>query len=196
MRPGPKIKDLSGQRFGRWTVLKRSGRVKSLNRAVIWECVCDCGRKGKVQGGQLRSGHSKSCGCYGIEVRKKINSLPPDRAILNRMWASYRSTAKRFNRSFKLSKKQFERLTKQNCFYCGAPPAAYVPVLQKHCRTPCFAFCNGIDRIDNSKGYLPNNVVPCCTQCNIMKNHFSISDFLQHVKAIAIRQQILNWRVA
>jgi hypothetical protein len=63
--------NLVGERFGRWTVLKRN--KKSLNRGdksskTFWDCKCDCGNIGVVSGGNLKSGTSKSCGCRQKEL--------------------------------------------------------------------------------------------------------------------------------
>jgi hypothetical protein len=51
------FKDITGQRFNRWTVLKYVGNSK-------WLCKCNCGTIKAVNGTSLRSGESKSCGCY------------------------------------------------------------------------------------------------------------------------------------
>lgn len=51
--------DLTGQQFGRWTVLGRHGATPS--KAVTWWCLCDCGTEAKVQSGNLRSGMSAQC---------------------------------------------------------------------------------------------------------------------------------------
>lgn len=40
----------------------------------------------------------------------------------------------------------------------------------------------GIDRIDSSVGYIPDNCVPCCSKCNSSKSDMSYEDFRQHVK--------------
>lgn len=53
--------DLTGERFGRWTVLERA---KSDCRATLWRCRCACGTIATVRGGHLRNGASQSCGCY------------------------------------------------------------------------------------------------------------------------------------
>jgi hypothetical protein len=50
--------DLTGKRFGRWTVLAYVGRGK-------WSFVCDCGARGNVDGSSLRSGTRKSCRRHG-----------------------------------------------------------------------------------------------------------------------------------
>lgn len=51
--------DLTGQKFGKLTVIKRISRTG----AVTWECQCDCGKITYVLGANLRYGHTKSCGC-------------------------------------------------------------------------------------------------------------------------------------
>lgn len=56
----PKTIDLTGQRFERWTVLSRVPGSK-------WLCRCDCGTEKIVQQSTLKSGRSKSCGCYKRE---------------------------------------------------------------------------------------------------------------------------------
>jgi len=61
-----KIKDLTGQRFGRLTVIKINGRTK--DKSVTWLCRCDCGNETIVVGQNLSNGNTKSCGCYHKEV--------------------------------------------------------------------------------------------------------------------------------
>ena len=62
----PKLIDLTGQRFGRLIVIKDSGK-RDCNGGVIWTCICDCGNECNIKGKLLRSGETKSCGCYNIE---------------------------------------------------------------------------------------------------------------------------------
>jgi len=59
-----RFNDLTGQTFGRLTVLGCVPRQdRPVRRAVYWFCLCECGRKTTVQAGSLRSGNTKSCGC-------------------------------------------------------------------------------------------------------------------------------------
>jgi hypothetical protein len=67
---GKKI-DLVGRKFGRLEVVSRAGSDK--RGEVLWKCKCDCGNECKVLGSNLRSGHTKSCGCYNNERRKEIH---------------------------------------------------------------------------------------------------------------------------
>ncbi len=55
---GDTLHDLTGKRFGRWTVLSRAPNRK---RALMWLCRCDCGNIVEVHGTSLKSGTSKQC---------------------------------------------------------------------------------------------------------------------------------------
>ena len=61
--------DLTGKRFGKLVVLSRAeNRVLKSGRSVPeWNCKCDCGKFVKVRGDMLRTGNTKSCGCYKKE---------------------------------------------------------------------------------------------------------------------------------
>lgn len=65
-----KFEDLTGQKFGRFTVIERT---PNKCKRTMWLCECDCIDKTKciVSATNLKSGHSKSCGC--IEREKSNN---------------------------------------------------------------------------------------------------------------------------
>lgn len=62
--------DLTGEKFGRLTVIKRAEDVISDKgvRTKCWECICDCGNKVIVRQAGLRRGTTKSCGCLHREI--------------------------------------------------------------------------------------------------------------------------------
>lgn len=60
----PALKDLTGQKIGRWTVLKKA---PSKNKKVYWLCQCDCGTIKEVRGESLILKKSLSCGCLHRE---------------------------------------------------------------------------------------------------------------------------------
>lgn len=64
----PAFRDLTGQRFGRWTVLRWTRKQYAEH---FWFCCCDCGVEREVVGGSLKSGKSTSCGCYSRERTTK-----------------------------------------------------------------------------------------------------------------------------
>jgi len=61
--------NLTGQIFGRLTVLEEVGRDKHGN--TIWKCSCECGNMVEVVTGHLHDGHSQSCGCYRKDQTSK-----------------------------------------------------------------------------------------------------------------------------
>lgn len=66
-----KLIDLTGQRFGRLTVLGRAGIYRAPDQETIcltWRCRCDCGNETVVIGNNLKHGYTKSCGCLRKEI--------------------------------------------------------------------------------------------------------------------------------
>jgi len=76
--PQRQAANLEGDRFGRWTVIKKdtaerfykSGRK---NTSALWLCRCDCGSEKLISSNSLLSGFSKSCGCLQSEIAKTVN---------------------------------------------------------------------------------------------------------------------------
>lgn len=67
-----KFVDLTGQKFGRLTVLSYAG--KSKNGSFIWNCRCDCGNTRVAVGCEMKSGNTSSCGCLAHDVLVKRNT--------------------------------------------------------------------------------------------------------------------------
>lgn len=74
----------------------------------------------------------------------------------------------------------FAALSVLDCRWCGAAP--YQRVLPPG-TSPIAA--NGIDRLDNTIGYIAGNMVPCCKVCNAMKSGMPEAQFVAHVKRMA-----------
>ena len=66
-----RLKDLTGMKFGRLTVVERSSNDKQ--GKTQWLCKCECGNEKVIRGSHLRSGQITSCGCYNKERMKKQN---------------------------------------------------------------------------------------------------------------------------
>lgn len=62
--------DLTGKRFGRLVVLKKS-KIGTKYSAAKWLCRCDCGKEKEIFGGSLRKGLTTSCGCFRSEESGK-----------------------------------------------------------------------------------------------------------------------------
>ena len=79
-----KIIDHTGQRFGRWTVLKRGPDYVSYDgkhKMARWYCKCDYGNVRLVTGATLKQGTSVSCGCYR---RESVSAAQKYRHAINK----------------------------------------------------------------------------------------------------------------
>lgn len=164
--------DLTSQRFGRWTVIRRSHQDNS--RQTYWVCLCDCGNKKTIKMSVLRDGRSKSCGC----LKKDSKGRPPNsngETAFNSLYYSYKRSAKDRDYCFSLTKDEFRKLTKQNCYYCGSLPKQVWTTYGK--KYP-YVY-NGVDRTNNKLGYILQNCVSCCQICNRAKGTLEITAFIQ-----------------
>ena len=82
--------------------------------------------------------------------------------------------------SFLIDFKTFKGLVKSDCFYCNVSPAQTIDYYKW---TQGFTY-NGIDRIDSSKGYTPDNCVSCCSKCNYAKRSMSSKDFYEWIEKL------------
>lgn len=63
----PNFKDLTGQKFGKLTVIKRV--ENNMYGAAKWLCKCDCGRERAILGSYLFRGLKTHCGCENKYVK-------------------------------------------------------------------------------------------------------------------------------
>lgn len=138
--------DLTGQKFGRLTVVKRA---KNKGSCTVWECLCDCGNITAVRAYDLKIGRTKSCGCYNMEHITK-HGHSHDR--LYNIWRTAKS------RCTNPQDKDFERYGARGIVMCNEWTGSNG--LENFIG---WSMSNGyqdnlsIDRIDNSKGYSPDN---------------------------------------
>ena len=170
----PKKNNLVNKRFERLIVLEFYDTDKHGHR--IWKCVCDCGNICYVSGYHLSSGHTRSCGC----IRKELHMLPNGEAALNKLLLHYKNNAKKRNLRFELSMDEFIKITKSDCHYCGDEPNREY----KEKRNNGGYIYNGIDRVNNSLGYILDNCVPCCEVCNKAKRDLLYSEFIEWLDRI------------
>lgn len=146
-----------------------------------WLFRCDCGTEVVCVVMTVLVGYPKSCGCIleGTKFR-----LKPGEAAFNLLFAIYKSNADKNSREFTLTREEFRELTSKNCYYCDEHPRQTV----KHPRLKGNYLHNGLDRVDNTVGYISTNVVPCCQFCNKAKLDRPVEEFLTWAKRIYQKQ--------
>ena len=174
------IEEMVGRKFGRLIIIG-IGKTNKWGKTT-WLCKCECGNKIMVPCGDLRSGNTKSCGCLRIELGRNLGSksLPKGEASFNQIFASMKRNAKRRKYQWALSKEQVRILTQQPCHYCGVEPRQGC----LHRRYNKVYIYNGLDRVDNERGYIIDNVVPCCRTCNLAKFTKTTEEFKTWVRNI------------
>lgn len=91
------------------------------------------------------------------------------------LYKRYKYSAEEREYKFELSTNSFKRLIYSNCYYCGIEPK------QIHGQL----LYNGIDRLDNNKGYNSDNCLACCKVCNRGKSTMNSDEFTAHCVNIA-----------
>jgi hypothetical protein len=85
-------------------------------------------------------------------------------------YASYRSRAQKKTLHFEITPNEYAIITNQECYLCG--------------KTTSDTHQNGIDRIDNTIGYVLDNCRGCCRECNHMKKDFELGHLFEKMNHI------------
>lgn len=123
-------------------------------------------RKTKTKSEYMKTLRKKRNG-FVVSTTRKLGK----RAHVNVVFKQYKQSALKRGYSWDLHKYQIEALIFLPCYFCGKEVAS--------------GFRHGIDRLNNEKGYMVDNVVPCCRICNLMKGVQTEQMFLQHCAKIA-----------
>lgn len=183
-----KMIDLTGKKFGKLTVISLS-TTRGNRRQLKWNCLCDCGKTHLVTGESLRHNKSRSCGCLLRDSRYVKNKNTDRVRMLFKLL--YFSLKKRHAKKSKSKNiipfDNFITLSLSNCFYCNSPAESkledvrYSTKFGKSIITDTVIKYNGLDRVDNTKGYEADNVVACCKYCNMAKNEFTQEHFRERI---------------
>ena len=137
-------------------------------------CCIDCGKTDIVFANTIRGEKSRYCVyCYDkMRSIEDLRSRPVGKEGFKNSelyYERYKYDAIKRTLEFALSYSEFISIVSKSCNYCG------------HYDELSY---NGIDRYDNSQGYLFVNCRPACSMCNIMKSDHDAIQFINHCKAI------------
>lgn len=167
--PKPK-NDLTGKIINCWEILEFAGRkIISNSKFCYWKTKCiNCGIIFDKEISHINK--TKICG--------HCKCLPRGQTGLNKLFYSYSNSKKEFS----LKLEDFNRLTSSNCYYCNARPSK-ISFNTKSNNWGAYIY-NGIDRMNNSIGYIIENCVSCCAICNWAKNNRDINEFKQYISNV------------
>jgi len=175
----PRLADITGQRFEKLVALRRIGKktYPAGHARSIWLFRCDCGAEVEKTLTDVRRADTKSCGC-GRFGKPAANRLADGEASFNGLYTRYRNSARIRHLAFGITKEQFAQLTSGDCHYGGQRPSA--EHLTHKSAFGAYQY-NGLDRVDNEQGYVPSNLVSCCSLCNRAKAVMSQAEFIQWI---------------
>jgi len=180
-----------GQRFERLVVLRISDK-KGKHGNTYLTCRCDCGEIREVSGSNLRTGQTKSCGCYYFDKIKITNRGEPKEVSFNSLEGRCKTSARERDLFYSLYTEEFRFLIQQNCFWCGKEPEPYNVYFDKNGKfhrahhqdwaDQQWIKVNGIDRVNSDLGYIISNCVPCCSSCNYAKRDKTIYEWCAFIE--------------
>ena len=160
---------LIGKKFYKLKVIKYLGFI---NKRSYVQCICDCKKVVIRRADSLYRNKKTSCG--------RCAQRDPEKMAIKRLFYNYKNNAKNKKIKFKLLKKDFIKLIKNKCYYCNINPNTEFKQKVGH----AYMLYNGIDRKNNNLGYINNNCVTCCKDCNYLKNKRNYNEFIGKIKQI------------
>jgi hypothetical protein len=143
------MKDITGQRFGKLVVLKVD-HLDLRRRSWWWHCKCDCGSTCIIDGHSLRSGNTQSCGCLRLErLSEKLFVHGKSKDPLYDVWIALKARCLDSNNT------NFVHYGGRGITVCD-DWLEFVP-FQDWALDSGYKKGLSIDRIDNNKGYYPEN---------------------------------------
>ena len=143
----PKAKDITGEIFGRLTVIAPVGRYAK-NRSIIWRCNCSCGNTKDIMAQSITRGATLSCGCLNSErVSQRATKHGEIKHSLYKTWVSMRSRCNNKNND------AYKNYGARGISICGRWDDFMAFVEDMGDKPDGFT----LDRIDNTDNYYPEN---------------------------------------
>jgi len=146
--------DLTGKRFGRWTVLHevpKPEHVKTKQLVSYWLCRCDCGTTRAVISQSLRSGASQSCGCKNLEdIRARKVKHDMTDTVEYQIWCAIKARCHNPNH------RSYSNYGGRGITICASWDKSFAAFIEDVGFRPGPEY--SLDRIDNSGPYAPGNV--------------------------------------
>ncbi len=175
-----KIKNITGQTFGRLIVIRFSHIA---HENAYWICKCSCGTEKSICGASLRNGATVSCGCYGREQRIKGCTKHGQSYTKDYERAEVRKRREMRRKIDTLWTTEMEHLLRKvfdRCAVCGKTQ-------QEHLYTwGTSLHVDHVNPLNLGNTLVPGNATVLCNSCNASKSTKSL-DELEPITALKIR---------
>ena len=152
----------------------------SKTSTIFYGKCCQCNSERRLtssHAGMILKGRGSGCHCSRRSTETESE--------YKWRYQSYIQSAKKRKLSWSINYNKFLEITTQHCYYCDAEPE----MRPSHAKRWDFKFpMSGIDRMDSSRGYEIDNVVPCCSYCNQAKWDHDVKDFLLWIEKVYSHQ--------
>jgi hypothetical protein len=164
---------LTGQTIGNYYFLDVA---YTKNRKRHYNVVCKCGKKVIRSKFSAEKESGKYCRC---DDNQNSIDICCDQIYYRYLCTTkHRNKKKKISLEFNLSKEDVRKLILNNCFYCNKLPSNIITVYKHKLNY------NGIDRLNNDLGYIKNNCVTCCWECNESKRSRSFLEFKNWINRV------------
>jgi hypothetical protein len=171
--------DLTGKVLKNLKIIKNLEIDAKNHQGLMYLCECvNCGNQYKNATTQLTN----------MKVGCKCEKIYNETAPKNKIFCQYRKNAQIKGLDFKLELSEFINLCEKSCHYCGLESSNEVNIRDFYYGWKY----NGIDRVDNKKGYILENCVTCYKTCNKMKMALLQTEFLNHITRIYNKSILTN----
>jgi hypothetical protein len=149
------IDDLTGMKFGHWTVIRFDDESPKERKIYRWICRCDCGKEKSVASLGLKNGRSKSCGCGVGRITCTTHGLT--RTYIHRLWDGMKS------RCFNPNNRDYHHYGGRGINVCQGIMKSPQVILDIIGERPHAKMA--IDRVDNN-GHYSCGLCPMCVHYN------------------------------
>lgn len=146
---GLTMKDLTGMKFGLWTV----NSLVAVSPRQMWDCTCECGTTRVVSGNSLKAGTSQGCGCRRKERMRQLGHTNRRYALeVQKELKTWRAMISRCTNGSGMTKRNYRE---RGIHVCEQWRQSFEAFLDDMGMAPGPEY--SLDRIDNDLGYFPEN---------------------------------------
>jgi hypothetical protein len=159
-----------GTVFGKMTFIGPAGESHKARR---WKLLCHCGKEASLKPSEVVKGKWTTCGC---RLKHLIGGDSSMSTFIKKLITNYTKSSRVRCLKWELGDPLALELFYSPCHFCGDAPSR---ILKSSRGRLAPKMVSGIDRMNNSEGYVIGNVLACCVRCNYAKHDMGYEDYVK-----------------